>query len=46
MFGFGFLKLFFITVFENTKKTIFVFFEICSYSLNLVFFVFFKKKKN
>ena len=44
MFGFRFLKLFFITVFENIKKTIFVFFKNCSYSSNLVFFVFLKKK--
>ena len=43
-----FLKLFLKTVFENTKNTILVFFEICCCYLNLVFymfFVFFKRKK-
>ena len=43
LFGSCFLKLFFITVVEskeNTKNTLMVFFEKCSYYLNLVFFIF------
>ena len=35
-----FLKLFLRTVFENRDNTIFVFFEIIIFSLNLVFSVF------
>ena len=45
LFGSCFLKLFLRAVFENTENIILMFFENCSYYLNLVFFIFFKTKK-
>ena len=44
MFGFCFLKLFFIVVFENIENTILVFFENYSCFMSFVFFGFFITK--